>query len=234
MIRTLRLPLAVLALACSALSVTASAQDSGRFSVYTLFTVDRMAGISTSPILKTLSPAPCTGAVTTNCTAYSDHVNPLGFTGGVSYDVKTIGPVTLVADLRGAVAHTHQGAQTASEGAGTRLYYGLGGVQARFHTPKKYLLPYVQGSFGYARSNYGVLTNAGVTSGGTTIYPGVATQNNFAYNAYAGLDLKLFSVASWRVFEAGYGNVQATGNYSHSYPVYSVSTGVVFYFPPRP
>jgi hypothetical protein len=230
MIRTLRLPLAVLALTLSALSATASAQ----VSVYTLFTVDRMTGITSSPVLNTLSPLPCTGTTTTNCTAYNDHVNPLGFTGGVSYDFKTFGPVTLAADVRGSITRTHQGAQTLSEGAGAHLYSGLGGLEARFHTPKRYLLPYLEGAVGYGRSNYGVLTNAGVTSNGNTIYPGVATQNNLEYHAYAGLDLKVVPSADWRVFEVGYGAAQAMGAYAHTYPIYSISTGVVFHFPPRP
>ena len=230
MIRTLRLPLAVLAFACSALSIPASAQ----FSVYGLFTVDRLADVQSSPVLKTLSPPPCSSAITSNCTAYNNVVNPLGFTGGISYDIKTFGLVTLAADLRGSETNTHQGAQAASEGTGAHLYSGLGGLQARFRTPKRYLLPYVQGSVGYGRTNYGVLTNAGVTTGGNTTFPGIATQNNLEYYAYAGLDLRIVPSADWRVFEAGYGAVQSMGAYAHTYPVYSISTGVVFHFPPRP
>jgi hypothetical protein len=230
MIRTLRLSLAVLALGFSALSATAHAQ----FSVYGMFTVDRMTDISSSPILQTLSPLPCASGATANCTAYNNHVNPLGFTGGVSYDFKTFGPVTLGADLRGSTANTHQGAQTYSEGSGAHIYSGLGGIRASFATPKRYLRPYVQGSAGYARSNYGVLTNAGVTSGGNTIFPGVPTQNNLEYHVYAGLDIRFVPWADWRMAEVGYGGVQSFGTYAHTYPMYSISTGVVFHFPPRP
>ena len=100
MICKLRLPLAVLALALASLSTTAHAQ----FGVYGMFSVDRMTDISTSPILQTLSPLPCTSTTTTNCTTYNDHVNPLGFTGGATWDFKTFGPATLGVDLRGSIA----------------------------------------------------------------------------------------------------------------------------------
>src|ERR1700733_12849864 len=102
MIGKLRLPLVLLALATLASSAHA------QFSAYGLFTVDRMSDISSSPILQTLSPLPCTGSTTTNCTASRNFVNPLGFTGGVSYDFKTIGLITLAADLRASVTSTHQ------------------------------------------------------------------------------------------------------------------------------
>ena len=228
MIRTPRLSLAVFVLVLSAFSSTAYAQ----FSVYGMFTVDRMSDISSSPLLKTLSPLPCTSTSTTTlCTAYNDHVNPLGFTGGVSYDFKTFGPVTLAADLRGSVASSHHGAQTYSEGSGAHIYSALGGVNASFNTPLKSLRPYVQGSVGYARSNYGVLTNAMVSS---TIFPGIATQNNIEYHVYAGMDLRFLPYADWRIAEVGYGAAQSMGNYSHTYPLYSISTGIVFHFPPRP
>jgi len=229
MIRKLRLSFAVLALALSASSITAHAQ----FSAYAMFTVDRMTGITSSPILQTLSPLPCTGTATTNCTAYNDRVNPLGFTGGAFYDFKTLGIVTLGVDLRGGVTSAHHGAQTYAEGTGAHIYDGLGGIRATFHTPYKLLAPYAQGSFGYARSNFGVLTNAGVNSGGSTIYPGIPTQSGLEYQGTAGLDLRFLPYADWRVFEVNYGAIETSGTYSHSYPVYSISTGVVFHIPPR-
>ena len=233
MIRTLRLPLAVLALALSSLFTTAQAQ----FAVYGEFTVNRMTGISGSPILQTLSPLPCTGTTTTNCTAYNNYVNPLGFTGGASYDFKTIGPVTLAADLRGIVVNTHQGAQSASEGAGAHLYSGLGGIRASIGTPISVLRPFVQASAGYARSNYGVLTSSlhsGSSYPTNPTYPGFPTENNLEYHVYAGADLRFLPYADWRVVEAGYGGLRSFGTYAHSYPLYSISTGLVFHIPPRP
>jgi hypothetical protein len=230
MIRIPRLSLAVFALVLSTVSATAHAQ----FSAYGMFSVTRMTDIQSSPILQTLSPPPCTGTTTTNCTAYSNFVNPLGFTGGVSWDFKTLGPATLALDLRGSIVKTHQGAQAYSEGAGAHTYSGLGGIKASFNSPIRVFRPYVQASAGIGRSNYGVLTNAGVTTGGTTIFPGVPTQNNLEYHIYAGGDLRFAPWGDWRVFEAGYGALHSFGTYSHDYPVYSISTGVVFHIPPRP
>jgi len=230
MIRNPRLPLAVLALALSTLSATAHAQ----LSAYGMFSVDRMTDISTSPILQTLSPLPCTSTTTTNCTTYNDHVNPLGFTGGATWDFKTFGPATLGVDLRGSIVKTHQGAETYSQGTGAHTYSGLGGVRASFNSPIRVFRPYIQASAGIARSNYGVLTNAGVTNSGTPIYPGIPTQNNLEYHVYAGGDLRFTPWADWRVFELGYGALNSFGTYAHTYPIYSVSTGVVFHFPPRP
>jgi len=226
MIRSLRLPLAVLALALP-LS-TAHAQ----FSAYADVTVEQLSGIKSSPVLQTLSPLPCTGSATTNCTAYNNSVHPIGFTGGASYDWKTFGPATIGFDLRGIVESDRRGAQTNATGSGARIYSGLGGIRASFATPIKPLRPFVQGSFGYARSNYGVLTNAQVSS--NPLFPGIPTQNNLEYHVYAGMDLRFLPVADWRVFEAGYGALQEIGNFSHNYPLYSISTGIVFHIPPRP
>jgi hypothetical protein len=212
----------------------AAASAHAQFSVYGTVTLDHLTGINTSPVLNTLSPAPCTSSVTTDCTSYRSSVNPIGFTGGVSYDVKQVGPVLLTADVRGVVENSRQGAQTYAEGAGTHLYSVLGGVRASFGTPFLALRPYVEGAVGYARSNYGTLTNAGSTnSSGNPILPGVSTQGNLQYNVFAGADLRVLPIADWRVVELGYGALQETGNYSHTYPLYSVSTGVVFHFPPR-
>ncbi len=212
----------------------AAASAHAQFSVYGTVTLDHLTGINTSPVLNTLSPAPCTSAVTTDCTSYRSDVNPIGFTGGVSYDVKQVGPALLTADVRGVVENNHEGAQTNAQGAGTHLYSVLGGVKASFSTPFSLLRPYVEGAVGYARSNYGVLTNAGtLTSSGNPVRPGVSTQGNIEYHVFAGADLRVLPVLDWRVVELGYGALQETGNYSHNYPLYSVSSGVVFHFPPR-
>jgi hypothetical protein len=227
MIRTLRLPLAVLALALPALSSTAQAQ----FSVYADVTVEQLSGIKSSPVLNVLTPLPCTATTTTNCTAYNNSVHPIGFTGGGSYDWKTFGPATIGFDLRGIVESDKRGAQTNATGSGARIYSGLGGVRASFNTPFKLIRPYVQGSVGYARSNYGVLTNAMVST--SPIFPGIPTQNNLEYHAYAGMDLRFLPWADWRIFEAGYGGLQAFGTYAHTYPLYSISSGIVFHIPPR-
>jgi hypothetical protein len=231
MIRKALLLVPVLALAASA-----HAQAPGQFSVYGTVTLDHLTGVNSSPILQTLSPAPCTGSATAtaNCTAYKSSVDPIGFTGGVSYDIKQFGPVLLSADVRAVVASSHQGAQKSAEGAGTHIYSYLGGVRGTFHTPLTILRPYAQVSAGYARSNYGVLTDAGVTNSGNPTFPGVATQNAIEYHVFAGADLRVLPLADWRVVELGYGALQSSGNFSHNYPLYTISTGIVLHFPPRP
>ena len=224
------LPL-VAALAFACFNLPAHAQ----YTVYGMVTVQQLSGIQSSPVLKTLSPLPCAGGTVPSnsnaCTEYNDSVHPIGFTVGVTYEFKTIGPATLSADVRGVLESDRRGAPTLSDGPGTRLYSGLGGVRASFRTPIHILAPYLQASAGYGRSNYGVLTNAQLSANPSL--PGVPTQNNLEYHAFAGIDLRLTPLLDFRVAELGYGGLQALGNYSHSYPLYSVSTGVVFHIPPR-
>jgi hypothetical protein len=222
------------ALAFSCLTVFAHAQT-GQFSVYGEITVEQLSGIKSSPVLQIFSPPPCTGNTvntqTTPCTQFNNSVHPIGFTAGASYVFKTIGSTMLSADIRGVVESDKRGAQTLSVGSGTRIYSGLGGIRATFKTPKRYLLPFAELAVGYGRSNYGILTNAQISSNPT--FPGIPTQNNLEYHAYAGLDLRITSLADFRFFELGYGALQAMGTYSHTYPIYSISTGVVFHIPPR-
>ena len=204
-----------------ALAASAHAQ----FSVYGTVTVDRISGINSSPVLSTLSP-----------TTYKNSVNPIGFTGGGSYDFKTVGPALLSADLRGVYETSKRGAQNNSDGAGTIHYAGLGGVRATFHTPFPILRPYVLGSAGYARSNYGVLTDAlfnGTVYPSSPIRPGIPTQNGLEYHVFAGLDLHFLPGFDFRLFEVGYGGIEAFGTYAHNYPLYSLSSGLVFHIPPR-
>lgn len=212
--------------------------QTGQFTVYGEVTVDQLSGIKSSPVLQTLFPPPCTsGNVSTlQCTAYNNSVHPIGFTGGGTYSFAHLGPALLSIDLRGVIESNKRGAQTNSVGSGTRIYSGLGGLRASFKTPYKLLNPYVQGSAGYARSNYGVLTSA--VSNGTSYssnpnYPGIPMQGNLEFHIYAGLDLRLNPLIDFRLAELGYGALQSFGTYSHYYPMYSVSSGVVFHLPPR-
>ena len=213
----------------------AAGSSYAQFSAYGNVTLDHLTGIDSAPLLNTLTPPPCTGSVTTNCTAYRSSVDPIGFTGGVSYDIKQVGPALLTADVRAVVENNHQGAQRLSQGSGTHIYSYLGGIRASFSTPFQLLRPYAEGAVGYARSNYGVLTNAGIkTASGNPVLPGVSTQGNLEYHIFAGADLRVLPVLDWRVAELGYGAIVEMGSYSHNYPLYSVSTGIVLHFPPRP
>ena len=207
----MRLPLLVLASALAAFTSAAHAQGG----VYATFTVERLSGIQSSPIL----PAGV---------AYNDSVNPLGFTGGAFFDFKSIGPVRLGLDVRGSSINTVRGAQVGSNGPGTHIFSGLGGVRLSFHTPIKYIRPYVEGAAGIGRSNYGVLTNSNLNS---YVTPGVQTVSNLEYHGYAGVDVPFAPFADWRMFEVGYGALNSFGNGAHTYPIMSISSGIVFHLP---
>ncbi|MBB5317558.1 hypothetical protein [Tunturibacter empetritectus] len=191
-----------------------------QFGAYGMFTVDRLSNIASSP------------EQNPNVTsARSNSVDPLGGTGGVYYDFKKLGPVTLGADLRGSILTTKRGAYEKFNGGGARIYSVLGGVRAVFHTPLAPLKPYVQGSVGLGRSDYGLLySEAGVTDNGI-VGNSPILRNNFEYEGLAGLDIKLLPILDYRVAEFGYGGLDPFGNNSHNYPIKQVSMGFVFHLP---
>ena len=203
---------AVLLVAAFAVATTASAH--AQFGVYGEFTVDRLSNIASSPL-----PAP----PTTGPNARANTADPIGGTAGIYYDFLKLGPVKLGADLRGTILTTKRGANISFNGSGTRIYSGLGGVRAVFHTPLAPLKPYIQGSVGLGRSDYG-LSN-------TTSTGQVVLYNNFEYIGLAGLDVKLLPIVDWRVAELGYGGLNPFGTYSHNYPIKQVSMGFVFHLP---
>src|SRR5271168_4975505 len=138
---------AVLFLAAVAFATTVSAQ--AQVGVYGMFTVNNLSNIASSP-----QPLPPNSTGTDF--ARSNSVNPLGGTGGVYYDFKKLGPVTLGADVRGSILTTKRGAYVNFNGPGARIYSALGGVRAAFQTPVKSLKPYIQISAGLGRSDYGL------------------------------------------------------------------------------
>ncbi|MGH9596432.1 MAG: hypothetical protein ACRD3K_06505 [Edaphobacter sp.] len=199
---------AVLFLAAIAVASTTSAY--AQFGVYGEFTVNRLSNLQSSPLLS-------------NPSLKVDPVNPLGGTGGVYYDFLKLGPVRLGADLRGSILTTKRGAAAQFNGGGTRIYSALGGIRAVFHTPIAPLKPYIQGSVGLGRSDYGL---SNTTSNGQVIL-----YNNFEYMGLAGLDVKLLPIMDWRVAEFGYGGLNPFGTLSHNYPIKQVSMGFVFHLP---
>jgi hypothetical protein len=203
---------AALFLAAVTVATTISAQ--GQVGVYGMFTVDRLSNIASSPL-----PAPTTNGPN----ARTNTADPLGGTGGIYYDFLKLGPVKLGADLRGSILTTKRGANVNFNDGGTRIYSALGGVRAVFHTPIAPLKPYIQGSVGLGRSDYG-LSNT-TSSGQVILY------NNFEYIGLAGLDIKLLPIMDWRVAEFGYGGLNPFGTYSHNYPIKQVSMGFVFHLP---
>jgi len=202
---------AVLLLASVALVSTASAH--AQFGVYGMFTVDRLSNIVSSPLPASPNEA----------NARTNTADPLGGTGGVYYDFKKLGPFTLGADLRGSILTTKRGAYVNFNDTGTRIYSVLGGVRGVIHTPKNWLKPYIQGSVGLGRSDYGLSQ--------TTPNGQVILYNNFEYEGLAGLDIKLLPVLDYRVAEFGYGGLDPFGTNSHNYPIKQVSMGFVFHLP---
>jgi len=204
-------------LAASAVATLATPAARAQAAVYGTFTVNQLSGIKNSPAIPACTPAPLT-----TCPTYNDSVNPLGGTFGGYYDFFNLGPVKLGVDARGTLTTTKRGAQTLSNATGARLYSGLGGVRAVFHTRFVPIRPYIQGSAGFARTDYGVSN----TSAGK-----INLTNNFQYMGYAGVDITLLPVMDFRLVEFGYGGINPFGNASHNYPVKTVSSGIVFHLP---
>jgi hypothetical protein len=205
---------AVLLLAAVAATASVSATAQAQLGVYGEFTVNRLSGMASSPLPN--NPA--------QENARANTVDPLGGTGGVYYDFKKLGPVTLGADLRGSILTTKRGAYVNFNGPGARVYSALGGVRAVFKTPVRPLKPYIQGSVGLGRSDYGLYNSSanGQPNG---------ISNNFEYQFFAGLDIKVLPIMDYRVAELGYGGLDPFGTYSHNYPIKSVSMGFVFHLP---
>jgi hypothetical protein len=189
--------------------------------VYGTVSVDRLSGIASSP-----EPD------SNNTGARNDSVLPLGGTAGVYYDFLKLGPVKLGVDLRGTLTSDKRGAYSFYNGGGARLYSGLGGIRAVFHTPIRALRPYVQGSVGLARTNYGLLYNeAGITSTGGITGNSIILHNNFQAQGFAGVDLRVLPFMDFRVVELGYGVINPFGATAHNYPVGTLSSGIVFHLP---
>jgi hypothetical protein len=169
--------------------------------VYGTVTVNRLSGLQSSP--------EASGLVRSN-------VDPVGGGGGIYYDFKTLGPVRLGADLRGTITDSKQGASVQFRGQGVRIYSTLAGVRASFHTPVVRIKPYVQFSAGLGRSDYGL---------------DGPVRNNFQFEGFAGADLKLLPIMDFRVVELGYGALTSFGTGGHTYPIGTLSSGVVFHLP---
>jgi hypothetical protein len=212
---------AVLFLAAAIATTTIAHAQLG---VYGTITVNRLSGQQGSPLAPlNADPAGCVGAAAPGCKV-NNSVDPIGGTGGVYYDFKTLGPVRLGVDVRASVTDSKQGVYTVSRGSGTRIYSTLGGIRASFHTPIKVIKPYIQVSAGLGRSDYG-LALIGSPPGK------LVTVNNLQYEGFAGVDLRLLPFMDFRVVELGYGALNSFGTNSHTYPIGTISSGVVFHLP---
>lgn len=218
---------AVLFLAAAAFALLARPAAHAQAAVYGTFTVNQLSGIKNSPAI----PA-CTPSSTNFCPTYNDSFVPLGGTFGAYYDFLHLGPVKLGVDGRGTFTTAKRGAEKESNGTGGRLYSGLGGVRAVFHTRWVPIRPYVEGAAGIARTDYGVSNFVSSPSGQITYQSGQITlRNNFQYMGYAGVDIRLLPVMDFRLVEFGYGGLNPLGTGSHNYPVKTVSSGIVFHLP---
>jgi hypothetical protein len=210
----------VLLLLAAIVAASATLPARAQLAAYGTFSVNRLSNIASSP-----EPNP------NNLGTRSDSVNPVGGVAGVYYNFAKIGPVQLGADARAVLTESKRGAYEDYNGGGTRLYSGLGGIRAQFHTKHLPLKPYIEGAAGIARTNYGLLYNEqGISSGGIS-GNSIILKNNFQYMGYGGLDFTLMPFLDIRVVEGGIGGINPFGTYSHNYPVYSLSTGIVFRFP---
>ncbi len=211
---------AVLFLAAAIATTTIAHAQLG---VYGTVSVNRLSGQQSSPFAPlNADPSSCQGTDAPNCKV-NDSVDPLGGGVGVYYDFKTFGPIRLGADLRGTITNSKQGAYTFSRSTGTRIYSTLGGIRASFRTPLPIIKPYIQGSVGLGRSDYGLFVPD--STGKPT------SHNNLQYECFAGVDLKLLPIMDFRVVEVGYGALNSFGTGSHTYPIGTISTGVVFHLP---
>lgn len=217
---------AVLLLA-AAIATTATTGHA-QFGVYGTVTVNRLSGQQSSPLAPAnIDPASCSQPTVAPSCQVNNSVDPLGGGFGVYYDFKTIGPVRLGADVRGMITNGKQGAYTLSRGSGTRIYSTLGGIRASFRTPWVPVKPYIQGSIGLGRSDYGLFTLDSSSS-----FPGkIAIHNNLQYEGFAGVDLKILPIMDFRVVELGLGGLTSFGTNGHNYPLGSLSSGVVFHLP---
>ncbi|GGA71945.1 hypothetical protein GCM10011507_24430 [Edaphobacter acidisoli] len=208
---------AVLFLAAAAIATLAAPAAHAQAAVYGTFTVNQLSNIVGSPVLPSGSCSTTQPIFNPSCISYNNSVVTLGGTLGAYYDFKSFGPVRLGADVRGTLSSAKRGAETFSNGSGSRLYDGLGGVRASFKTRWAPIRPYIQGSAGFAKSDYGVTDPI--------------IHNNFQYMGYAGVDIKVLPVMDFRLVEFGYGGLNPLGTNGHNYPVKTVSSGIVFHLP---
>jgi hypothetical protein len=163
-------------------------------------------------------------------------VNPSGIFFGGYYDFRTVGPVRLGADVRYLDMRSNKSAASSLGGPdATNANTVLAGVRGTFHTRYSFLRPYVELAAGRTSSDAtepGATTTT--TSTSTTSITSPRRYDNFLqYNAFAGVDLKIFSVLDLRVVEVGVGNMNrfGSGSGSTSVGVTSIGAAVVFHLP---
>lgn len=193
--------------------------------LFTASLAQAQLGVYGTVTVRRMTDIPYTQGTTTSTNGSFD---PVGGTGGVYYDFRKVGPVKLGVDARGSIVNSTQGAYTSYNAGGGHIGSGLAGVRVSFHTPFIPLRPYVQGSGGVARTNFGTQYNSGLATGTVSSTTGIQLTTHPEYDVFAGLDVTILPLVDFRVVELGYGAVQGNG---HTYPVQSLSTGIVIRLP---
>jgi len=201
--------------------------------IYGLYTGEHLSNIQCfSPASVSCSNGSAGGAVVSGVQqpGATGSINPSGFSGGIYYDFKNVGPVRLGLDARGGEGHSNKSAAwSAGEKNATEEYSALAGVRASMKTKYSWLKPYAEVLAGWTRSDatepckrdsYGLCT--------------VVPFDNFVrYEALAGADIHLSSILELRVIELGIGNMNRIGNGTgqSSVGVKSVGAGIVLHLP---
>lgn len=185
-------------------SLAASAAAHAQLAAYGTISVEHPSGITCREV---------------TCGSNDGTISPIGGFGGVFYDFRNIGPVRLGVDLRAGSTVGNKNAAIYSNTPRPRIFSVLGGVRASFRTPLPQLRPYVEGAIGLAKSNISLPQE----SDGTVNY-----RSGIQYRGFAGVDLSLLPVMDFRIVELGAGGLQ---NFGNTYPVTSISTGLVFHLP---
>lgn len=154
---------------------------------------------------------------TGQCAATSGVVDPFGGTFGGYFDFRNVGPVRLGVDLRGDVLSANKSAQSYQASGGLiRHYAALGGVRASFATPIKYIRPYGEVAFGYAKTN----------AAGYSTLTGLSSYSNYTQvEGLLGIDVPVLPYVDLRAIEFGAGAI--FGSSTHS--LQSIGAGVVFH-----
>lgn len=153
------------------------------------------------------------------CGSNDGTISPIGGFGGVFYDFRNVGPIRLGVDVRAGSTVGNKNAAIYSNAPRPRIFSVLGGVRASFKTPLPQLHPYVEGAIGLGKSNISLPQDAD----GAVHY-----RSGIEYRGFAGVDLTLLPVMDFRVVELGAGGLQ---NFGNTYPITSISTGLVFHLP---
>ena len=165
----------------------------------------------------------------TVCGSGDGTINPIGGTGGIFYDFKTYGPVRLGVDVRGSSLMGNKNAATYFNTARPRVFSALGGIRVSARTPIFRLRPYAEGAVGFANTNLPVPENPYNLQ--NPVYPNdgrVYYHSGVAFRGFIGSDLPLLPFMDFRIVELGIGALRNGGS---TYPVESISSGLVFHLP---